>query len=163
MPSSRSAYTSPFAVARNETVEVCLLTLGHFCRSPRTSSSTPSSKTSRRASFDMSATASPTRATCGTMAPSRRYDSPACPPILLTHAPQLPTPGLELTFSSRRPGKTPTRSTPRRRRRVTTTRSTSARSASSSATPVRSSRSRSSVSWLCWTRRRPTGRSSSST
>lgn len=41
-------------------------------RSPRRSSSTPSSRTSRRASSVMSATASPTRATCGTTAPFPR-------------------------------------------------------------------------------------------
>ena len=35
---------------------------------------TPSSKISRRASFDSSATASPTRAISGTMVPSHRYE-----------------------------------------------------------------------------------------
>lgn len=41
-------------------------------RSPRRSSSTPSSRTSRRASFDTSETASPTRVTSGTTVPSPR-------------------------------------------------------------------------------------------
>lgn len=45
-----------------------------ICRSPRRSLSTPSSRTSRRASSDMSGTASPTRATSGTTVPSPRYD-----------------------------------------------------------------------------------------
>jgi hypothetical protein len=54
-------------------------------------------------------------------------------------------------------------STKRPRPRATTTRSTSARLASSFRSLVRSSRSRFSVSWLCSTRARPTGRSWSST
>jgi hypothetical protein len=41
------------------------------CRSPRKSFSIPSSKTSRRASFDSSATASPIRAISGIMVHSR--------------------------------------------------------------------------------------------
>merc|ERR1712098_476672 len=92
----------------------------------------PSSKTSRRASSVSSATASPTRVTSGTMAPSLKH------------------------------GRTPTSSTPRPRPRVTTIHWMSARSVSWSDTLVKSSKSRSLVSWLFLMRRRLTGRLSSS-
>jgi hypothetical protein len=83
-------------------------------RSPRRSSSTLSSRTSRRASSAMFETASPTRATSGTMVLSRRYEGDFLPRR---------TTGLTL----KRPGKTPTPSTPRPRPRVTMTHWTSAR------------------------------------
>jgi inorganic pyrophosphatase len=51
------------------------LTLLHLCRFLKRKLSTPSSKTSRRASFVSSATASPTKVTSGTMVPSLRYIS----------------------------------------------------------------------------------------
>lgn len=96
-----------------------------MCRSPRRRPSTPSSRTSRRASSDMSGTASPTRATSGTTVPSLRYHDAT------------PTSDHVRILILYRPGKTPMLSTQRPRPRETTTRSTSARLASLSPSPVR--------------------------
>ena len=96
-------------------------------RSRKKNSSILSSKTSRRASFDLFATASHTKAISGTTVPSQECVLET-PIILYAH--------------SVRHGKTPTSSTPRPRLRVTTTHSMSARLASLLATLVRSSKSR---------------------
>jgi len=98
-------------------------------RSPKTSSLTLSSKTSRRASFDSSATASHTKAIYGTTGPSREYVNS--------------TKFEEDYTDKHRHGRTQTSSTQRPRRRATTTHSMSAKLANLSATLAKSSRSRS--------------------
>lgn len=62
-----------------------------------------------------------------------------------------------------RHGKTPMLFTPKQKPKATMTLSMSAKSVSWSVTAAKSSRSRSLASWLCSTRKRPIGRSSSST
>lgn len=116
-------------------------------RSARKMLTTPSSKTPRRASLDLSATASPIRVTSGTMVLSPKY-------VLLTC----------MLYSALWPnfiyrlGKIPTNNILKPRPRVITIPSMSLRLVNKLATLVKLSKSRSLVLWLFWMKVKLTGR-----